>query len=132
MFIVKSLVISIIIGLLGYEITKFFMEGGLVIPATATEIVLLCIFIGTALAANLLGGGTASSESSSDRESGTVKWFNVRKGYGFITRDQGEDIFVHFKNLEGTGRRAISEGERVTFIVTTGDKGLQADKVKAQ
>jgi CspA family cold shock protein len=72
-----------------------------------------------------------STVASGDFEMGTVKWFNVRKGYGFITRDQGDDVFVHFRNIEGTGRRAISEGQRVQFRVTTGDKGLQADEVSA-
>ena len=61
---------------------------------------------------------------------GTVKWFNTRKGYGFITRDQGEDIFVHFRNVKGSGRKAIREGERVSFIVISSDKGPQADQVK--
>jgi len=60
-----------------------------------------------------------------------VKWFNVKKGYGFITRDQGDDVFVHYRNIEGKGRRALSEGQRVTFIVIDGEKGLQADEVEA-
>ena len=64
-----------------------------------------------------------------DFEVGTVKWFNTKKGYGFITRDQGEDIFVHFRNIKGQGRRSLSDGERVSFVVTHGDKGLQADQV---
>ncbi len=75
--------------------------------------------------------GQRSVTAGGDFELGTVKWFNVRKGYGFITRDQGDDVFVHFRNIEGTGRRAISEGQRVQFRVTTGDKGLQADEVSA-
>ena len=65
----------------------------------------------------------------STRIRGTVKWFNVKKGYGFITRDQGNDIFVHYRNIEGSGRRSINDGERVSFIVVDGDKGLQADEV---
>ena len=65
------------------------------------------------------------------KESGTVKWFNVKKGFGFITRDGGEDIFVHYRNIEGNGRRAIAEGQRVKFVVIDGDKGLQADEVEA-
>ncbi len=64
-----------------------------------------------------------------NRELGTVKWFNVKKGYGFITRDQGEDVFVHFRNIRGNGRRSIADGQRVEFVVVTGDKGLQADDV---
>ena len=65
----------------------------------------------------------------SERQSGTVKWFNVKKGYGFITRDQGNDIFVHYRNIECSGRRSINDGERVSFIVVDSDKGLQADEV---
>lgn len=127
MLIAKKLLLSIVIGLLGYEIAKFFLDGALELPITTPEISLLLLFIGTAFASALLTGGTPGV--ATDRESGTVKWFNVRKGYGFITRDQGEDVFVHFRNIEGKDRRAISEGQRVTFIVTHGDKGPQADKV---
>ena len=61
---------------------------------------------------------------------GTVKFFNDDKGYGFITRDQGDDVFVHYRNLEGKGRRSIAEGQRVSFIVVDGDKGLQAEEVE--
>ena len=67
--------------------------------------------------------------SEEDFEEGAVKWFNTKKGYGFITRDQGDDIFVHFRNIKGQGRRSLTDGERVTFVVTEGDKGLQADHV---
>ena len=67
--------------------------------------------------------------SDEDFEEGAVKWFNTKKGYGFITRDQGDDIFVHFRNIKGQGRRSLTDGERVTFVVTEGDKGLQADHV---
>ncbi len=65
-----------------------------------------------------------------DREFGTVKWFNVKKGYGFITRDQGDDVFVHYRNIKGQGRRTISEGQRVEFSVISSEKGLQADEVE--
>ena len=65
-----------------------------------------------------------------DRETGTVKWFNVQKGYGFIVRDQGDDVFVHYRNIVGQGRRSITEGQRVTFSVVNGDKGPQADQVE--
>lgn len=64
-----------------------------------------------------------------DREQGTVKWFNVTKGFGFITRDSGEDVFVHYRSVRGNGRRTLREGQRVMFVVVDGDKGLQADDV---
>lgn len=65
-------------------------------------------------------------------QTGTVKWFNDSKGYGFITVDGlSDDVFVHHSVIEGTGYRSLSEGQRVTLEVTTGQKGLQAAKVKA-
>jgi CspA family cold shock protein len=62
-------------------------------------------------------------------ETGTVKWFNNSKGYGFISREEGEDVFVHFNAIEGTGYRTLSEGDKVQFEVEQGAKGLQATKV---
>ncbi len=62
-------------------------------------------------------------------EKGTVKWFNNAKGYGFIKRESGEDLFVHFKSIVGEGYRTLKEGETVQFEVEQGAKGLQAVKV---
>ena len=62
-------------------------------------------------------------------EKGTVKWFNDAKGYGFIKRDSGEDLFVHFKSIIGDGYKSLKEGEAVQFEVEQGAKGLQAVKV---
>jgi len=70
-----------------------------------------------------------SSVSNGRRESGSVKWFNASKGFGFITRDSGDDIFVHFRSIRGEGHRILRDGERVEFAVSEGDKGLQADDV---
>lgn len=63
------------------------------------------------------------------RETGTVKWFNTAKGFGFISRDSGDDIFVHFRAIRGEGHRALVEGQRVEFAVVRRDKGLQAEDV---
>ena len=63
------------------------------------------------------------------KETGSVKWFSASKGYGFVTRENGEDIFVHFRSIEGTGHRILQQGDKVEFAVTTGDKGLQAENV---
>ena len=62
-------------------------------------------------------------------EKGTVKWFNGTKGYGFIARDKGEDIFVHYNSIEGNGYRTLDEGDQVEFEVGESSKGLQANKV---
>ena len=62
-------------------------------------------------------------------ERGTVKWFNNAKGYGFIKRESGQDLFVHFKSIVGEGYRSLKQGELVEFDVEEGEKGLQAVKV---
>ena len=65
----------------------------------------------------------------SDRETGTVKWFNESKGFGFIQRDAGGDVFVHYTAILGSGFRSLSEGQKVEFQVEEGQKGLQARNV---
>ena len=62
-------------------------------------------------------------------EQGTVKWFNDDKGYGFITRESGDDMFVHFSAIQGDGFKSLSEGQHVTFEVEEGERGLQAANV---
>ncbi len=62
-------------------------------------------------------------------EDGTVKWFNVKKGFGFIVRDNGDEVFVHFRAIRGRGRRVLRQGQLVRFSVVDADKGLQADNV---
>ncbi len=64
------------------------------------------------------------------REQGQVKWFNVSKGFGFITKDDGEEIFVHFRSIRGGGRRGLRDGQRVSFVVAQSDKGPQAEDVE--
>lgn len=74
---------------------------------------------------------TAPSYDMSNRDTGTVKWFNTSKGFGFISRDSGDDIFVHFRAIRGEGHRVLVEGQRVEFSVMNRDKGLQAEDVIA-
>ncbi len=62
-------------------------------------------------------------------ETGTVKWFNEAKGYGFVKRESGEDVFVHFKSILAEGFKTLKEGQKVQFEVEQGPKGLQATKV---
>lgn len=65
----------------------------------------------------------------SDREHGTVKWFNESKGYGFISRTDGTDVFVHFRAIRGNGFRTLADGQKVEFATTQGEKGPQAEDV---
>ena len=66
-----------------------------------------------------------------ERQTGTVKWFNDAKGFGFITPESGPDLFVHFRSIQGSGFKTLAEGQRVSFDVTTGPKGLQASNIRA-
>jgi CspA family cold shock protein len=65
-----------------------------------------------------------------EKLTGTVKWFDSKKGYGFITADNGQDVFVHYTGIAGNGFRTLEEGERVSFNVTESDKGLKAVDVE--
>ena len=68
----------------------------------------------------------------SERIIGTVKWFNGEKGYGFLSRENGPDVFVHYSAIEGSGYRSLTEGQQVEFAVEKGPKGLQATNVVAR
>ncbi|MDF3933402.1 cold-shock protein [Pseudomonas citronellolis] len=65
-----------------------------------------------------------------NRQNGTVKWFNAEKGFGFITPESGPDVFVHFRQIETSGYKTLEEGQKVSFIVTAGAKGPQAEQVQ--
>jgi CspA family cold shock protein len=64
-----------------------------------------------------------------ERENGVVKWFDVKKGYGFIKREEGSDVFVHYSSIQGDDFRKLEEGQQVSFIVSETEKGLQAQDV---
>lgn len=111
----------------------------------AMEVSVLAVTFVVSLAASLVVGMGSSSAvvassdyahdddegdfENDDRELGTVKWFNVSKGFGFITRENGEDVFVHFRNIRGRGHRSLTEGQKVRFNARESDKGLQAEDV---
>jgi len=66
------------------------------------------------------------------RENGVVKWFDVKKGYGFIKREEGSDVFVHYSSIQGDDFRKLEEGQQVSFVVNETDKGLQAQDVSLE
>jgi len=129
-----SLIVSIIASIISIQahaatgISESFAL--LITPAYAK---LWAISFASILIASILSaktGGSASAHSnveiSGDQERGTVKWFNAAKGFGFITRENGEDVFVHFRSIQGKGHRSLGEGQTVIFSVAEGEKGLQA------
>lgn len=79
----------------------------------------------------LLYNAEGSFSPVTEREIGTVKWFNNTKGYGFIARDSGEDVFVHYTSIQGEGYRSLQEEQQVEFEVGSGEKGPQAIEVVA-
>jgi len=78
--------------------------------------------------------GGSGTEARGEREEGEVKWFSMNKGFGFIRRDNGEEIFVHYRSIRGEnkGRRGLRDGQRVSFVVVDSDKGPQAEEVEGQ
>jgi len=138
MSFIKILIISLIVSIIASVIsiqahTSTGLSESFSLLMTAGYAKLWAISFVSILVASLLSAKTRSSSSansnieiSGDQERGTVKWFNAAKGFGFITRENGEDVFVHFRSIQGKGHRSLGEGQAVIFSVTEGDKGLQA------
>jgi CspA family cold shock protein len=76
------------------------------------------------------GARTSTARGSTALATGTVKWFNAEKGFGFISREEGPDVFVHFSAIQGTGYRSLEEGQSVEFDVGPGKKGEEAQNVR--
>ena len=126
----KTLVISPVVGMIAYLLIAYIQKEQL-LPANPGDLAELVVIIAAAMASGLLSTGATDPMAQSRVETGTVKWFNVKKGYGFITRDQGDDVFVHYRNIDVDGRKQITEGQRVSFVVVASDKGPQAEEVRA-
>ncbi|KHA71062.1 cold-shock protein [Pseudomonas sp. 43A] len=103
-------------------------------PAVLFTLVIALVAVVLHLAVSFYRSSPVAAPTSYDmtnRDTGTVKWFNTSKGFGFISRDSGDDIFVHFRAIRGEGHRVLVEGQRVEFSVMNRDKGLQAEDVIA-
>ena len=150
MSLIVKLIISLVIAIAASTVTTLLQDGS--IP----DILLLAAFsiatVATALlispsASTTTAGSTSvqaapgsgpgskkparrTASDDSARDQGQVKWFNVSKGFGFITKDDGEEIFVHFRSIRGEGRRSLRDGQSVTFVVAQSDKGPQAEDVE--
>lgn len=137
-FVVVSVLLGLILPLLTNQMFALFSQANIQQPsvvsveyAISASVNTLCIFIVILIALRNYVDGSEDDFFAEDEgaEAGIVKWFNVSKGFGFITRDNGEDIFVHFRSIRGRGHRSLSEGQRVKFSIVESKKGLQADNV---
>ena len=134
----KPIFISIAITLLACIPLYFLSSQEFSLTLANFPIIALALFIIVLISSFCAQLGSARTDDAhydddyhSVREKGSVKWFNANKGFGFITRDSGEDVFVHFRSIRGEGHRVLHDGQRVEFEVSEGDKGLQADDVAA-
>ena len=136
MSLITKLIISLVIASIASTLTTLLLEGevfnlqlllAFFIPTTATALITGTKATSAPRATEQKTMGVAASDSR--RERGTVKWFNISKGFGFIVKDDGEEIFVHFRSIRGEGRRGLSDGQSVTFVVAESEKGPQAEDV---
>ncbi len=124
-----------LVGAQSASVALFFKQPGAFVAYLAAVLVAFVVLFIVASVSNQpkhkrRGTGTlVESDVDDGRERGIVKWFNVKKGFGFVTRDNGDDVFVHFRSIRGSGHRSLSEGQGVKFCVVDGQKGLQAEDV---
>ena len=147
MTLIVKLIISLVIAAVAFTLSTLLQEDNAINLSMLAAMCLATVataLIVTAPAPSSPGNDTAAAAkprpakaktkakagSDGNREQGEVKWFNVSKGFGFITKDDGEEIFVHFRSIRGEGRRGLRDGERVSFVVAQSDKGPQAEDVE--
>ncbi len=118
-------------GVLSRELFASLALGGVAAVYVAAAFAIFLLLLIATLAVNALTPQLVNlaEVEDDDREIGEVKWFNVNKGYGFITRDDGEDVFVHFRAIRGRGHRTLAEGQKVRYHIIQNERGLQADDV---
>ena len=127
MIILKKISFAFLITAFIFSLMKFY-SGQTLLQGNLQDVGLfLIIFIGPLIPILLQDRLFGTYEEAI--EFGNIKWFNSRKGYGFISADHGDEIFVHFRNFVGKETNNIREGQRVKFITVSSEKGLQADKV---
>ncbi len=144
MSLIVKLLAGLVIGVLAFTLVSITREESAFDPllllafCIATIATALVVSAGTNGASGTASGRTGNgprperttAPGGTAREQGTVKWFNATKGFGFIIKDDGEEIFVHFRSIRGEGRRGLRDGQRVSFEVAQSDKGPQAEDVE--
>lgn len=137
-----KLIISLVVTAIATMLTTIVVQGDTV--SLFDLRIAIAFFVATFATAIIVGSMSPSADASTvdspassvvkasadgPREHGTVKWFNVSKGFGFIIRENDEEIFVHFRSIRGEGRRSLRDGQKVSFVVAQSDKGPQAEDV---
>ena len=132
--VTTAVVVALFFAALAAYVLEPFEELGRIEVFTAFFVVVLAGALITALPFNASSANTSiafrTEEEEEDRETGTVKWFNRTKGFGFIIRESGDEIFVHYRSIRGNGRPSLRDGQRVEFTVVERAKGAQADDVQ--
>ncbi|MGO3344628.1 MAG: cold-shock protein [Marinomonas sp.] len=123
---ITSLIIALVVPLL---ISVVLSEKPGVHYLVYFAFILVSVYIGAMVSKETTPSDQSDEEEDDDREQGTVKWFNSSKGFGFLTMENGDDVFVHYRAIRGRGRRFLVEGQLVRFYVTEGEKGKQAENV---
>lgn len=126
-----ALFLSLTGGDLAHQLFALLEVAGVATVYVVVAVAVLLLLLVATLATHALSPRLAvlAEVEDDDREIGEVKWFNVNKGYGFIKRESGEDVFVHFRAIRGRGHRTLAEGQKVRYHVIENDRGLQADDV---
>jgi CspA family cold shock protein len=126
-----ALLVHLTGGVLSRELFASLEVGGVLAVYFAVAVAVFVLLLAATLAVNALTPQLVNlaEVENDDREIGEVKWFNVNKGYGFITREDGEDVFVHFRAIRGRGHRTLAEGQKVRYHIIENERGLQADDV---
>ena len=131
-FSVKTFVISLVIAVITPLLMAVVLQEEVGTNfLTYFAFVLVSVYLGAVLSQfkTPVADADGQEDEDDDREQGTVKWFNSSKGFGFLTMENGDDVFVHYRAIRGRGRRFLVEGQLVRFYVTEGEKGKQAENV---
>lgn len=133
--ILRQLIVAVVVALFFAALAAYvlmpFTELGRLAVFSAFFVAVFAGALITALPFSRSAASMGATSLEGTRETGTVKWFNRTKGFGFIIRDNGDEIFVHYRSIRGGGRPSLRDGQRVEFKVVERAKGTQADDVSA-